>query len=860
MARLRTHTKLVILMGVVVIAFFYGLIGLYHSAGKQALLQLEDKTQDRAAILSELVDLYGAQLKTLANDYSLWGEMVDFVRNGDSSWAHTNIDVALDTYHADAVWVFKVDGTIKYRKFRSGIDDSLPDSALEYTLRKAISQRPFNHFFYKTAQRPIEIRTAPIQPSDDDARATTPQGFLVAGRILDSLYLADIERTLQAKISFGEKKPTELLSSTIAAKESRGIFIFEHSLPGLDGQPVAELICRAESPLYLALRSADRTRMIYIGVFCGGIMLILFFSLYQWVSLPLRQVMNKLQLKEQNRKGHLQQSSVEFEKIEALVSDFFEQKRKLESEINEHRQTEKALSASEERFHDIASSLADWIWEVDSKGRYIFASEKVEQVLGYSPAEILEKSPFDLMPPEEAEKIGKIFGAIAAEKAPIVDLENWNLTKDGRKICLLTNGLPILGADGELLGYRGVDKDITERKLAEAQKREIEDRLERAERFESLGLLAGGVAHDLNNMLGPIVGYSELLLRESSFDPKIRDRVRKIAKSAEDAAAVIQDLLTMARRGRYDMHPLNLNRVISSYLESVSFEKLKEQHPNITCQIDLSQNIGSILGSEMHLGKVIMNLVTNAFEAMPQGGVLSIKTEQLPINMLLGGYQNIDDGQYVVVRIKDSGVGIAQQDIERIFEPYFSKKVMGQSGSGLGLSVVYGVVKDHKGYYDVLSEIGGGTEFILYFPISSAPASKAETSKIRTVAGNESVLIVDDTLEQRELAGEIVSSLGYTAYSAENGHRAVDFISKHEIDVIMLDMVMEPDFDGLDTYREILKINPRQRAIVVSGFSATERVQELLELGAGCYVKKPYSINTLSKALRKELDKSSALV
>jgi CheY-like chemotaxis protein len=185
---------------------------------------------------------------------------------------------------------------------------------------------------------------------------------------------------------------------------------------------------------------------------------------------------------------------------------------------------------------------------------------------------------------------------------------------------------------------------------------------------------------------------------------------------------------------------------------------------------------------------------------------------------------------------------------------------MGHSGSGLGLSVVYGVVKDHKGYYDVLSQKGVGTEFILYFPITVVPTAKADILNVPTVAGHESVLVVDDSLEQRDLAGEIVSSLGYTAFMAENGHKAVDFISKQAVDIIMLDMVMEPDFDGLDTYRKILKINPHQKAIVVSGFSATERVQELLELGAGSYVKKPYSINALSEALRKELDKSVALV
>jgi two-component system, cell cycle sensor histidine kinase and response regulator CckA len=168
-------------------------------------------------------------------------------------------------------------------------------------------------------------------------------------------------------------------------------------------------------------------------------------------------------------------------------------------------------------------------------------------------------------------------------------------------------------------------------------------------------------------------------------------------------------------------------------------------------------------------------------------------------------------------------------------------------------------VKDHNGYYDVLSKIGSGTEFILYFPVFATPTVKADTVRLRTASGNETVLVVDDSLGQRELAGEILRSLGYAVFLAENGHEAVEFISKKDIDIIILDMIMEPDFDGLDTYREIIGINPNQKAIVLSGFSSTERVQELLKLGAGCYVKKPYSIDSLSKALRKELDKSIVL-
>jgi CheY-like chemotaxis protein len=228
------------------------------------------------------------------------------------------------------------------------------------------------------------------------------------------------------------------------------------------------------------------------------------------------------------------------------------------------------------------------------------------------------------------------------------------------------------------------------------------------------------------------------------------------------------------------------------------------------------------------------------------------------VNALPGGYQGIIPGEYVTLSIKDSGTGIDPADIEKIFEPYFSKKKMGTSGSGLGLSVVYGVVKDHKGYYDILSEAGKGTEFILYFPLTETTAEVLHQST-QELRGSDTVLVVDDDSIQREMATELLESLGYRVTSAANGHEALDCIRKQPVDIVMFDMIMERDFDGLETYREILKIHAAQKAIVVSGFSPTDRVQEMQKLGAGQYVKKPYTIEALASALRAELDRTEVI-
>lgn len=393
---------------------------------------------------------------------------------------------------------------------------------------------------------------------------------------------------------------------------------------------------------------------------------------------------------------------------------------------------------------------------------------------------------------------------------------------------------------------------VVERVRAEEQQGNLREELERAERMRSLGVLAGGVAHDLNNMLGPLVGYPELILMRLPEDSPLRKQVQRIGSAAKQAASVVQDLLTLARRGRYEMVPTDLNAVIDAYLDTPGYTKLSETRSNVTVSTSLDRSIGNISGSSPHLSKVIMNLVVNAFDAMPDGGRLNISTRQQRLDRLPSGYDKIQEGAYTVVAIEDSGTGIDPDDIEKIFEPYYSKKTMGTSGSGLGLSVVYGVVKDHKGYYDVVSELGKGATFLLYFPVSAA-AVDTRVEAVVDLKGTESILVVDDDTAQREMTYELLSSLGYQVSLACHGHDALSILTGRAFDMVLLDMIMEPGFDGLDTFREIIKLRPGQKTVIISGFSPTERVQEMQNLGAGQYVRKPYTRQTLATAIRTEL-------
>lgn len=525
----------------------------------------------------------------------------------------------------------------------------------------------------------------------------------------------------------------------------------------------------------------------------------------------------------------------------------------LVQDVTERHKALEALKEGEELLRATLESTGDGILVVDNKGKVTHANTRFADMW---------KIPTDIFESRDDEKLlGFVLGQLEnpeeflnkVQELYNSDFEAMDLIKfkDGREFDRFT--CPLV-QDETVTGRVWSFRDITDKKQEEEKRQNLQDKLERAERMESLGILAGGVAHDLNNMLGPVVGYSELILSGLDEASKIGKRIKKIGKSAQDAANVIQDLLTLARRGRYEMTAININDVINSYLESPGYLKLCQANPNVKVSFNLDKDVPNINGSSPHLAKAVMNLVVNAFDAMPNGGNLQIASGTANIDVLIDGYIVAEPGEYVVLSVSDTGMGIADEDIGKIFEPYYSKKKMGTSGSGLGLSVVYGVVKDHGGYYDIVSQVGENTIFILYFPVSDELAENKYEDDMN-ISGTETVLIVDDVEEQRDIAGEMLSSLGYKVVTAENGTKAITLLKEQKFDIIILDMIMEKNLDGLDTYRKILEINPGQKAIIVSGYSATERVTEMQNLGAGSYVKKPYSRRSIGESIRTELDK-----
>ena len=401
-----------------------------------------------------------------------------------------------------------------------------------------------------------------------------------------------------------------------------------------------------------------------------------------------------------------------------------------------------------------------------------------------------------------------------------------------------------------------LQREIHERILADMARKELEERLLRSQKMEALGLLAGGVAHDLNNVLSGIVSYPDLLLMELPENSSMRKPIQTIRDSGMKAAAIVQDLLTLARRGVIQTQVLDLNEeIISDYLNSPEYHRLLFQHPAVTVETRLEVSLLKIKGSPIHLKKTLMNLIINAMEAQPDGGHIVISTQNIYVDMPLTGYDQVSAGDYVVLKVQDNGTGIEKDDLKRIFEPFYSKKVLGRSGTGLGMAVVWGTAQDHQGYINVNSTPGKGTSFELYFPVTReeiAPENDIVPVK-DYLGGGEVILVVDDMENQRDIASNILSRLNYKVISTASGEEAVEFLKNGSADLVLLDMIMDPGMDGLDTYRKIIEIHPGQKAIIASGYAESERVKEAQVLGVSRYIRKPYTIENLGVTIKSEL-------
>ena len=506
----------------------------------------------------------------------------------------------------------------------------------------------------------------------------------------------------------------------------------------------------------------------------------------------------------------------------------------------------KQADEERERLMSAIEQAAEAIVITDTEATIQYVNPAFERITGYTREEVKGENPRIL-------KSGKQDDAFYRNMwDTLLSGDVWkdrfvNKKKDGTLFTEESVISPVRDVSGQTINYVAAKRDIT-------KEMKLEDQLRQAQKMETIGILAGGVAHDLNNILSGIVSYPELILMELPEESPLRKPISTIQKSGEKAAVVVQDLLTLARRGVSITEVVNINHIISEQLKSPEFEKLMSYNRDVRVETHFEKDLLNIKGSTAHLSKSVMNLLSNAAEAMMDGGTIFISTENRYVDRPVKGYDSIEEGDYVALMVSDTGIGMSSEDQERIFEPFYTKKAMGRSGTGLGMAVVWGTVKDHNGYIDLKSSVGKGTTFTLYFPVTrDKEAADESLLSIEEYKGRgETILVIDDVEEQREIASGMLRKLGYSVTSVSSGEEAVEYMKNETADLLVLDMIMDPGIDGLETYQRILKLHPGQKAIIASGFSETDRVREAMKLGAGAYIKKPYLIEKIGVAVKTE--------
>ncbi|RLB18080.1 MAG: hypothetical protein DRG82_04880 [Deltaproteobacteria bacterium] len=517
------------------------------------------------------------------------------------------------------------------------------------------------------------------------------------------------------------------------------------------------------------------------------------------------------------------------------------------------RESEEKLRRSEKRYRDLFDSVSDLIYTQDLEGRFMNGNRAMTSIFGYELEEFIGRKAADFMKPELGELFYTEYLEGIKKKGHYQGISSY-FTKDGRKIYLEFRSNLIRPADGEPF-ISGIARDVTDRVLAQREIEKLNKQMLQAQKMEAVGTLAGGIAHDFNNLLQGILGYTQILAMEKDKgDPDIA-RLQQIEKAAHRASELTQQLLTFSRKVESRKRPVDLNHEVEQ-VEKI----LKRTIPKmIDIELNLEKNLEAISADPSQLEQIIMNLGVNARDAMPEGGKLLLETENVILDEeFCKDHLGARPGKYALLRISDTGIGMNRRTLEHIFDPFFTTKEVGK-GTGLGLAMVYGIVKSHEGYIMCASEPGDGTTFKIYFPVMEGIPARFETEAKNNEAtserGSETILLVDDEEILRDIGRDILETFGYTVLLAPDGESALELYKERRkhISLVILDLIM-PGMGGKQCLEKLLKINPDTKVVIASGYSIDGHAKDALKAGAKAFVSKPYELNKMLQAVRSVLD------
>jgi PAS domain S-box-containing protein len=523
----------------------------------------------------------------------------------------------------------------------------------------------------------------------------------------------------------------------------------------------------------------------------------------------------------------------------------------VQQDIKKRQKAYEALRVQDEKYRLIIENIDEGFFETDLKGRYTFVNNSACYILGDSPENIIGRKYLDYVDPIEKDLMNHTVDRVCrtGESARLSDL--MVSRKDGTLVNVEMSIYAIKDKKGLMTGLRGMIRDISEKLKTEVEKINLEKQLMQAQKMEAIGNLAGGIAHDFNNILMGMQGNASLMLLNMEANHPHYEKVRTIERYVESGAALTKQLLGFARGGKYEVKVTDLNDLILTTVRM--FGRTKKE-----IQIHRAglKKVKPVEVDQSQIDQVLLNIFVNAWHAMPGGGDLFLKTQDVAINQSVTKPYRIEKGPYVRLSITDTGIGMDQPTLQRIFEPFFTTKKMGR-GTGLGLASAYGIVKNHGGFIDVESEPGKGTTFHIYLPASEKSVVVDGERPEEIFKGKETVLLVDDEQMIIEVGQEILFALGYKVLVATNGYEAVQIFQKrwNAIDLVILDLIM-PGLSGGETFDQMKNINPGINVLLCSGYSLNGQAMEILDRGCNGFIQKPFKLRELSIKLREILDRN----